>query len=554
MSNFNFRISIEPEAIEVENGKTYAKTAIVEKWQLGNRVASARYGFLESEEIYQAIDKEEKIDLSYCYISDFSLSQYRKSRQLKESDVIDLHTFEAEHAFFDSEFGTDLSYSHFIGKNASFAYSKFNGGKINFGHAKCETNLNFNHAEFYVEEVSFRFAMFDKGNVRFSFCYFDCKDLLFVNTIFGAGSVNFRQANFRKSNCNFQYAQFKNGDVSFDKAIFRGDHIDFRKIEFGSGKVDFRRADFGNGGLSFDDCEFEGAKVNFRSAKFGNGEKSFKNAIFSNSQLFFDGSIFGEGLCTFKGAELDLLSLNDTRLNGHLDLRISKGNEIDLSSSIIRDIIDLQADDKPVELNTLKIEGIKNMGKIFLSWDSNRVYQLITSQKNSSLESKAQQFNLLKENFHSNGQYNSEDHSYVAFKRFEMKADLEHGNKLGGMHSFGAKLNYAFKWLIFDKAGKFATDPVRVLLSMIIILSFFSLLYMILPVISQAGILAGVDDPDHLGAIGKSFYHSAITFFTIGYGDHYPVGHIRWLSAVEGWTGVFLMSYFTVAFVRKILR
>ena len=77
---------------------------------------------------------------------------------------------------------------------------------------------------------------------------------------------------------------------------------------------------------------------------------------------------------------------------------------------------------------------------------------------------------------------------------------------------------------------------------------------MTLPEFSKAGILASVDDPDNMGVLGKSFYHSAITFFTIGYGDHYPVGHIRWLSAIEGWAGVFLMSYFTVAFVRKILR
>ncbi|OQY00769.1 MAG: hypothetical protein B6I20_08280 [Bacteroidetes bacterium 4572_117] len=61
-------------------------------------------------------------------------------------------------------------------------------------------------------------------------------------------------------------------------------------------------------------------------------------------------------------------------------------------------------------------------------------------------------------------------------------------------------------------------------------------------------------DPRDLSLVEKGFYHSAITFLTIGYGDYYPSGIIRWLSGVEGFIGLFLMSYFTVAFVRKILR
>jgi hypothetical protein len=59
---------------------------------------------------------------------------------------------------------------------------------------------------------------------------------------------------------------------------------------------------------------------------------------------------------------------------------------------------------------------------------------------------------------------------------------------------------------------------------------------------------------DHLSMVARSFYHSAITFLTIGYGDHYPFGAVRWVSAIEGFFGLFLMSYFTVAFVRKVLR
>jgi len=83
----------------------------------------------------------------------------------------------------------------------------------------------------------------------------------------------------------------------------------------------------------------------------------------------------------------------------------------------------------------------------------------------------------------------------------------------------------------------------------------FSLLYVMVMLTGVGGIVSGLGgDHDLLGVIGRGFYHSGITFLTIGYGDFYPMGAVRWLSNVEGFVGVFLMSYFTVAFVRKILR
>ena len=66
--------------------------------------------------------------------------------------------------------------------------------------------------------------------------------------------------------------------------------------------------------------------------------------------------------------------------------------------------------------------------------------------------------------------------------------------------------------------------------------------------INSVGVVNGPNDWE------KAMYHSAITFLTIGYGDYYPTGGCRGLSIAEGWAGLFMMAYFTVAFVRKILR
>jgi hypothetical protein len=113
-------------------------------------------------------------------------------------------------------------------------------------------------------------------------------------------------------------------------------------------------------------------------------------------------------------------------------------------------------------------------------------------------------------------------------------------------------MSYGFRALIFDAAGQYATNPVRVLISMLVSYIFFCLLYLLLMLTTNSDILASVDD--QLSVVARALYHSAITFLTIGYGDHYPSGIIRWVSALEGFVGLFLMSYFTVAFVRKILR
>jgi hypothetical protein len=83
---------------------------------------------------------------------------------------------------------------------------------------------------------------------------------------------------------------------------------------------------------------------------------------------------------------------------------------------------------------------------------------------------------------------------------------------------------------------------------------FFGLVYFFTDLLGLGKTISAVGNPDHLSKFLQSFYHSAITFFTIGYGDVYPLGFSRVVSGLEGFMGVFMMSYFTVAFVRKVLR
>jgi hypothetical protein len=57
-----------------------------------------------------------------------------------------------------------------------------------------------------------------------------------------------------------------------------------------------------------------------------------------------------------------------------------------------------------------------------------------------------------------------------------------------------------------------------------------------------------------LDSFCNAMYFSAITFATVGYGDWYPLHWARLAAAIEGLSGIFIMSVFTVSFARKIIR
>jgi hypothetical protein len=194
------------------------------------------------------------------------------------------------------------------------------------------------------------------------------------------------------------------------------------------------------------------------------------------------------------------------------------------------------------------------IGRIYIDWWQNKVIKLIESQKDVSHRLRSEQYRSLKENFRVTGQYSDEDEAYVEFKRHEALADLEDSL---AKNRFSALWMYPFHWfklLVFDKAGLYATNPMRVIISMAFAYCFFSLLYVFIELTTNNVLLETVSHNETATVVGKAFYYSFVTYFTIGYGDFVPMGSMRVVAGLEAFTGLFLMSYFTVAFVRKILR
>ncbi|MEE4197241.1 MAG: potassium channel family protein [Bacteroidales bacterium] len=577
---FTYKIKIKDTPFETEGKQKTSNTTAISFLDVNKKeVAYIELGYVDKEEIYQFIDQEKPINLDHCYIENFSLTEYRERRNLDKKAIVKLHHFSAYNTFFDSRIVTDFSFAefddeyktfenaHFLNGAVSFQSCKFNQGGINFSYTYFnDGNIDFTNVHFGEGEVNFKNSWYGTGHKNFQDAYFGKGDVLFINTEFNAGDVTFvntlfesrrvtfKVARFGYGKINFHFARFHCKELIFDRTEFGDGKVDFRTTEFSEAKVSFNRAIFGNGEKSFEAAQHKGGKVTFRRTQWGDGDVSFEQIEFQNTLLFLDNADFGKGNLSFSHARLLELSLKSCHLDYYVDLRIAKCRYIDLSNTVARDIIDIKPYDFPLQIDTINFSGMRLIGRIYIDWKINRVKQIIYSQDETSYREIAEQFRILKENYNTTGQYADEDKAYVEFKRNELKANLHDALQENPISRIWQYPSYAFQWLVFDKVGLYATNPLRVLTSMLFSYVFFSIIYLVLPLFVNTRIVSSLGDPDKLGPVAVSFYHSAITFLTIGYGDYYPSGLFRWISGFEGFVGLFLMSYFTVAFVRKILR
>ncbi|MEN8226894.1 MAG: potassium channel family protein [Bacteroidota bacterium] len=573
-----FKAEIKKLKFETDDGTRFPGTALIH-FQVDGKVKPVveLMGYMEEKEIYNAIDRGEVLNLDHCYIDKFSLRDYRLTRNLGPSEKVVLKEFSARNSLFAGEASLDFSNAVFEGEEFSldsawisrgdtiFESARFETGKVIFHNARFPdgyfnfknvsidlAQVNFKNCYFGQGVKDFQYASFGNGNLFFINTDFAGGNVNFINTDFGSGDVSFKVARFGTGKVDFHFASFKDGNVSFERTEFGDGKVDFRTVEFGTGRVNFNRSVFGDGEVSFDECEMDAGKFSFKRALLGSGLFSFEEVMFEHVDVSFERTSFGLGKVSFYKSWFHTLSLSFCHLDGFVDLRVKQCHSIDLTSTIVRDIIDMNPYEYSASIQTLFIAGMRLIGRIYVDWKQNILKQMIYSQHESSHRVKAEQFRILKENFKNLGLYHDEDRAYVEFKRNESKAELEESLEKSRLNGIYQHPLYWFKLGLFDKAGLYATSPLRVLITMLTWFVVFSFVYYLLIIYSPADIIASVDD--QLTILARSFYHSAITFLTIGYGDHYPFGLIRWVSSIEGFFGLFLMSYFTVAFVRKVLR
>ncbi len=481
----------------------------------------------------------------------------------------DIEFGEGQISFINVEFsGGDVSFANtdFNNGRTSFKVARFGKGKTDFNHSRFgKGEVTFERSEFGDGTAQFRSAFFGEGKIDFTRAKFGTGEVSFINTIFsdgtvtfvdadfGDGDANFKLAEFGKGKIDFHFSKFGIGDKVFDKIIFGDGLVDFRGVDFGEGKLSFKHVDFGHEDISYEAIKLRKGKITFRRSTFGRGTLNFEMLEMDTADILFEGVNFIGGKTTFFGAKINKLEFQACQLSDHFDLQMSQCNFLNLSDSVIRDIVDFNSQSTKVNIKSLNLIGIKLLGRIYINWVEHSVRDLINNQ-NTTWRNKSEQFRVLKQNFYTTGQYNEEDLAYVEFKRTELKANTEDAITRNERNKFWAYPSQFFQWLIFDRIGLYATNPVRVLFSVLIAYISYSLFYVLISLIFGTHIISSLGDPEGLSLVSRCFYFSAVTFFTIGYGDFYPGGFLKFFAGVEGFTGVFMMSYFTVAFVRKILR
>ncbi len=376
----------------------------------------------------------------------------------------------------------------------------------------------------------------DTGEVNLNYCYvkdFSLKDsYLKFNNIIIDGYV--------------QLSKFSAIHAFFDCSDYKTQIIDFSETVFPEGDIEFSQSIFANGRVNFSLSIFKNCELLLLQTKFIKAKVSFDCNDFKNSELnLFD-------------SEINLkITFVLSKFNKYCNFQFKNCNYLDLRGSINRDVINLTNNSKNKHFNieTIDLRNFINLGIIQIDWVRNNVKQLIENQGNeTSHREKAEQFRILKENFHKIGQYDDEDKAYVEYRKHEMIALLKERTKGKFLNVFWAYPFYGIAWFVKDWLGSFGTNPWRVLANMGIFYFLFSAIYFFLPKFYNCGIYTTNKNVDLLTDFGRALYHSAITFLTIGYGDYYPSGIIRIFSGIEGFIGLFLMAYFVVAFSRKVLR
>lgn len=548
-----YTVSFEP--VQGNNEKMAVITLLDEGLKKIQRV---KLKVLNADELYTRIDNGSDFTLTEVYINHFSLSEYRKLRGLKEHDYVTLKNFNARNVFFDCEVQTDFSYAKFEGNSVLFSHSVFGNGFVDFTYADFgHSSVGFEGTRFSNGTKNFQSVKFGDGDISFNSANFGHGDLIFADASFSNGNVDFKNTVFGDGVVDFKFAKFNEGNISFERARFGKGKKDFKNVEFGGGRIDLRRVEFNDGDISFEGAEFGSGKVNFRGSQFGVGHKIFDLADFTKCEVNFDKVDFGSGSISFNQATANQISFNACSFNCFTDFRFSSCKLLNMANSVVRDIIDMVPENNEVAIHEINMVNTRIIGRIFINWRENDVYNFIYNQKKSTWFQKAEQFRILKENFRVNGQYEDEDDAYVEFKRCEAKAHLGESLKGSIFKKLLGYLNYYFQVYVFDYVGRYATSPIRVLINGVLTIFTFGILYYLADTFLHAyGSIESTlpEGINHSHDFLNGLYYSAITFFTIGYGDYFPEGILKLFAAFEGFSGVFLMSYFTVAFVRKILR
>ncbi len=130
----SYTIKILDEPIEL-NGRKFEQTAIVILRDYNhNMIQKQKMGIVDISLLYKEIIENNPIDLSYCYVKNFSIQKLKQQAGLDDLLQLELKDFNAENAFFESDKTIDFSGAVFTGESTNFKNAHFGIGNLSFQH------------------------------------------------------------------------------------------------------------------------------------------------------------------------------------------------------------------------------------------------------------------------------------------------------------------------------------------------------------------------------------------------------------------------------------
>ncbi|MFW2502928.1 potassium channel family protein [Clostridium diolis] len=485
-----------------------------------------------------------------------------------------------------------LSFSEFNNVTLNFSKCVITSGNIYFNNLTCknrcqfiftkyehfsgnveyrESNLENTHIVYKDSllpngEISFKGTLHKKGRLYFNNCDLFCET--FNMTTYRAlvlERVSFNKSRF-KSCCDilFELTTFLKTDVDFNETEFANSKITFDRFSIKFGNINFYLAkEIKN--ILFDRCKLDCEKICFESIIMNEGSIRFED------NDFFDSSL------SFNNADLinSKLRISKCTIKNIFDLRMKCCDSLEIRKVTNYSIIDIRPIKKRLRL--INLHDIRNEGRIDIDWIYSNLKHVIFNQSDISYSEIASQFLMLKQNYNKLGYYEYEDEAYFMYKKCKRLAEKQSKKRMldnkkrnislenKWYKSIGCRIscwllsiyygviNFV-KLIIFEWNGGYATKPKSIFINMLIAQVTFALLYSVNFFALEYDRMPECKF-EFLKYFQANYYFSIITFFTIGYGDIKPKATPAvFLSGIEGFVGVFLMSYFTVAFARKILR
>ena len=514
---------------------------------------------VNAEDILQQIQKGEDVNFEDIRImGELNLSKikletipneykYRKNNHIGLE--CELKVVKSNITIKDSFFEDDVIFSNtYFKKNIDFTNTYFSK-RTDFRGVVCNKSANFiganfnNYAGFggasFDGVADFRYSIFndnaDFGDASFNYARFwgtnfsagadFCiasfnNSVAFINARFN-GYSDFGHANF-SGGANFMLTSFSGHKLSaalideLPKGIhsiyFRVDrNVDYVFTYFGGG-TNFRGVKFGDDAIfkvvNFNNiCDFSFAefdsKVNFQNTNF-NDITDFRNARFSGDADFTDARFNGDA------------DFTDARFNGDADFTDARFNNIVSFSDNFA---------KVVYLNGIYFE---NMRVDWTSLEHNLFYDGPTYIK------------LIK-NFREMEQFDDADNAYFKYRT------LSQNNK---------------KWLsvswLSDEFMRiscgYGVKPQRTIVLCAVIILIFAIFNWKGKCIKQKEDHEEDGQKDGDVSISEALYFSMVTFVTLGWGDHRPIGLCRIYALLEAFVGWILLALFLVTLANVMIR